>query len=173
MWNELINNIPRWCLWLEDLEPGDINKSPQLKTRLKAVSESRLQSSAESTRQMAQTPHLFGQRSQSKTPYLGIPKVFSESRRWATVALLSAEVIAGDKIYKCDDPDGFAFAIASSSMFITWQKSIGGRLKSDPSFSNTLVWNNLPLPKIDDSLKLQIINAGKEIMKIRETYTNK
>lgn len=173
MGNELINNIPRWCLWLEDLEPGDINKSPVLKARLKAVSESRLQSSAESTRQMAQTPHLFGQRSQSKTPYLGIPKVFSESRRWATVALLPAEVIAGDKIYKCDDPDGFAFAIASSSMFITWQKSIGGRLKSDPSFSNTLVWNSLPLPPVGPELKAQIIQEGLEIIKVRETFQGK
>jgi hypothetical protein len=173
MGNELINNIPRWCLWLEDLEPGDINKSLQLKTRLKAVSESRLKSSAESTRQMAQTPHLFGQRSQSTTPYLGIPKVFSESRRWATVALLPAEVIAGDKIYKCDDPDGFAFAIASSSMFITWQKSIGGRLKSDPSFSNTLVWNSLPLPPLDLDLKAQIIQQGIEIIKVRETLEGK
>jgi hypothetical protein len=173
MGNELINNIPRWCLWLEDLEPGDINKSPQLKTRLKAVSESRLKSSAESTRQMAQTPHLFGQRSQSTTPYLGIPKVFSESRRWATVALLPAEVIAGDKIYKCDDPDGFAFAIASSSMFITWQKSIGGRLKSDPSFSNTLVWNSLPLPPLGLDLKAQIIQQGLEVIKVRETLEGK
>ena len=173
MGNELINNIPRWCLWLEELEPGDINKSPQLKARLKAVSESRLQSSAESTRQMAQTPHLFGQRSQSKTPYLGIPKVFSESRRWATVALLPAEVIAGDKIYKCDDPDGFAFAIASSSMFITWQKSIGGRLKSDPSFSNTLVWNSLPLPALGPDLKAEIIQQGNEIIKVRDTFEGK
>ena len=173
MGNELINNIPRWCLWLEELEPGDISKSPQLKARLKAVSESRLQSSAESTRQMAQTPHLFGQRSQSKTPYLGIPKVFSESRRWATVALLPAEVIAGDKIYKCDDPDGFAFAIASSSMFITWQKSIGGRLKSDPSFSNTLVWNSLPLPALGPDLKAEIIQLGNEIIKVRDTFEGK
>lgn len=173
MGNELINNIPRWCLWLEDLEGGDINRSPVLKARLKAVSESRLQSSAESTRQMAQTPHLFGQRSQSKTPYLGIPKVFSEGRRWATVTLLPAEVIAGDKIYKCDDPDGFAFAIASSSMFITWQKSIGGRLKSDPSFSNTLVWNSLPLPSLGPELKEQIILLGLEIMKVRETFEGK
>jgi len=60
-------------------------------------------------------------------------------------------VIAGNKIYKCEDPDGYAFAVASSSMFIAWQKGIGGRLKSDPNFSNTLVWNNLPLPPVDDA----------------------
>ena len=168
MGNELINNIKRWCLWLVDLNPTDINKSPQLKARLKGVAESRAKSNAESTRLMADTPHLFGQRSQPETPYLGIPKVFSEGRRWATVELVAADVIAGDKIYKCDDPDGFAFAIASSSMFITWQKAVGGRLESRCSFSNTLVWNSIPLPKVEQSLRNQIIEAGREIMDVRK-----
>jgi hypothetical protein len=170
MGNELINNIPRWCLWLVDLDTKDINRSPELRRRLKAVAENRLKSNAESTRQMAETPHLFGQRSQSLTPYLGIPSVFSDSRKWATVALLGPDVIAGNKIYKCDDPDGYAFAIASSSMFITWQKTVGGRLKSDPNFSNTLVWNNLPLPGISEDLKREIIAAGINILNVRDLW---
>lgn len=169
MGNELINNIPRWCLWLVDLDPADLRKSNVLKDRLHKVAESRRASGAASTRQMAETPHLFGQRSQSSAPYLAIPKVFSETRRYATVDYLLPEVIAGDKIYKCDDPTGFAFAIASSSMFITWQKAIGGRLKSDPSFSNTLVWNNIPLPPLTPDIKSEVIAAGKAILEYRQT----
>ena len=97
-----------------------------------------------------------------------VPSVFSESRKWATVALLDPDVIAGNKIYKFDDPDGYAFAIASSSMFITWQKAVGGRLKSDPNFSNTLVWNNLPLPGVSEELRKEIITAGKNLLNVRE-----
>jgi hypothetical protein len=164
---ELINKINRWCFWLVDLNPSDVNKSPILKARLKAVAESRKLSNADSTRQMAETPHLFGQRSQPDVPYLGIPKVFSENRRYATVELLNSDVIAGDKIYKCEDPQGFVFSIASSSMFITWQKAVGGRLGSSCSFSNTLVWNSFPLPKIDSGVKQEIISCGQAIMSIR------
>jgi hypothetical protein len=171
MGNEFINNIPRWCLWLVDLNPSDVAKSPELRKRLEAVAESRRQSPASSTRQMAETPHLFGQRSQPTSTYLAFPSVFSESRRWATVESLGPEVIAGNKIYKCEDPDGFAFAIASSSMFITWQKSIGGRLKSDPNFSNTLVWNTLPLPAIETDLRAQVIAAGEKLLEIRRSFT--
>jgi hypothetical protein len=170
MGNELINNIQRWCLWLVDLDPADLRKSQLLRDRLQKVSDSRKASGAESTRQMSETPHLFGQRSQPSASYLAIPKVFSESRRYATVDFLPPEVIAGDKIYKCDDPTGFAFAIASSSMFITWQKAIGGRLKSDPSFSNTLVWNNLPLPPITTELKAEVIASGKAILEYRRGF---
>lgn len=170
MGNELINNIPRWCLWLVDLDPADLAKSTVLKERLQKVAESRRASGAASTRQMAETPHLFGQRSQSSSPYLAIPKVFSEARRYATVDYLLPDVIAGDKIYKCDDPSGLAFSIASSSMFITWQKAIGGRLKSDPSFSNTLVWNNIPLPALAHETKSSIISAGKAILDYRQAF---
>lgn len=169
MGEELINNIERWCFWLTELDPRDINNSKELKKRLSAVAKFRLQSRASSTQKMAETPHLFGQRSQPKGQYLAIPKVFSESREWATVARVEPDVIAGDKIYKCDDSDGFAFAMASSSMFITWQKTIGGRLKSDPSFSNTLVWNNFPVPPIEVGLRKEIIMAGREIEEFRKT----
>lgn len=48
-------------------------------------------------------------------------------------------------------------------MFITWQLTIGGRLKSDFRFSNTVVWNNLPLPTVDEDLRQRIIAAGQEI----------
>jgi len=41
--------------------------------------------------------------------------------------------------------------IASTSMMITWQKSLGGRLKSDPSFSNAIVWNTFPLRALSDA----------------------
>jgi hypothetical protein len=170
MGEELINDIERWCLWLTELDPQDIGKSKELKQRLASVAKFRRDSRAPSTQKMADTPHLFGQRSQPLKDFLGIPKVFSEVREWATVDRLSKEVIAGDKIYKCEDPDGFAFAIASSSMFITWQKAVGGRLKSDCSFSNTLVWNNFPLPKVNQSLRKQIIETGEDITRVRRTF---
>lgn len=55
-------------------------------------------------------------------------------------------------------------------MFITWQKTVGGRLESRPSFSNTVVWNNLPLPPVLTSLREQIIEAGKGVLGARELH---
>src|SRR5699024_6962353 len=142
---ELVHNEDRWCLWLEDLDPGDLQKSPILRVRLTAVKAFRAASRAASTREMAATPHLFGQRSQPNVAFICMPRLVSETRRYFTVPLFQPDVIASDQTFKAADPDGFAFGIASSSMFITWQKTVGGRLKSDYRFSNTIVWNNLPL----------------------------
>ena len=144
--------------------------SEVLKSRVGQVRKLRAESPREATRRLAATPQLFGEIHQPQETYLGIPIVFSETRLFATCALLRPEVIAGNKVYTCIDPDGFQFAVVSSSMFITWQKAVGGRLKSDPSFSNTLVWNNLPLPKVVDELRLKIIEAGKGVLAARALH---
>ncbi len=91
-------------------------------------------------------------------------------RLFYTVDHLEPKVIAGDKVYTAVDPDGYLFAVISSSMFITWQKAIGGRLKSDLNFSNTVVWNNLPLPTVNDKLREQIIEAGKGVLAARKLH---
>lgn len=170
MGKELIHDLPRWCLWLVDLDPAEIAASPVLRRRLELVREFRMASSASSTRDMAATPHLFGQRSQPETTYVGIPKVFSQHRRWATCEFLPPDVIAGDKVYKADDPDGVAFAVISSSAFIEWQKTIGGRLKSDPSFSNTLVWNTFPLPQLSEAQRASIVAGGRAVLAARASH---
>ncbi|WP_413602734.1 DNA methyltransferase [Curtobacterium sp. Curtsp57] len=170
MGEELINGDDRWCLWMTDLDPKDVQRSPVLKKRLAGVRAMRERSKAESTRKMALTPHLFGQRSQPATPYLATPKVFTERRFWATAQRLSEDVIAGDQVYRIDDPDGFAFGIMSSSMYITWQKSVGGRWKSDPRFSNTLVWNTLPLPKASAEVRAAVIAAGQKVLDARALH---
>jgi hypothetical protein len=79
-------------------------------------------------------------------------------------------VIAGDSVFTCSDPDGFAFAIIESGMFMAWQRTVAGRLKSDPRFSNTLVWNNLPLPVVPDELRVSAIDAGRRVMEVRSRY---
>ncbi|MGP5292461.1 class I SAM-dependent DNA methyltransferase [Brachybacterium tyrofermentans] len=167
---ELIHNTPRWCLWLVDLDPADVARSKVLRDRLDAVRTFRLASKAPSTQGMAMTPHLFGQRSQPDVPYVCIPRHFSEDRPFATVASFGPEVICGDANFKTEDPDGYLFAILSSSMFIAWQRAVGGRLKSDLRFSNTLVWNNLPLPEVGEKLRGQVIAGGRAVLEARALH---
>ena len=52
-------------------------------------------------------------------------------------------------------------------MFITWQKAVGGRLKSDLNFSNKIVWNTLPLPEVSDKERAAIIAAGQGVLDAR------
>lgn len=168
--DELINKKDRWCLWFVGANLDELYASPVLEARLAAVREKRLASTKPATRRGAATPHLFEERRQPMVDYLGIPQTFTENRLYATVARLTPDVIASIKLFTSPDPDGYLFAVISSSMFMTWQKTVGGRMKSDPSFTNTIVWNTLPLPPVDDDIRRKLIHAGNEIVAVRDNY---
>ena len=170
MGRELVRGQDRWCLWLVDLSPEDLRRSKTLRDRVEAVRQMREGSKKPATRNSAATPHLFQENHQPATDYVGIPAVVSEARRYYTVASLPAEVIAGNKVYVAEDPDGLLIALVSSSMFITWQRAVGGRLKSDLSFSNTLVWNTFPVPDLDEGTRLRVIQAGQGVLDARKRH---
>lgn len=52
-------------------------------------------------------------------------------------------------------------------MFITWQKTVGVRLKSDLRFS-TLTWNTFPVSALDEQARQRIIDAGQLVLQARE-----
>lgn len=170
MGKELVQGLDRWCLWLEDASEEEIASSPVLSARVEA---NRAWRSAQPQKgdayKLRDIPHLMRpNKARPVEPYVGIPVVVSEHRPFFTVARLSPDVIAGNKLFTAIDPDGFLFAVISSSMFITWQRAIGGRLESRLSFSNTVVWNNLPLPEISEEQRRKVIVAGRKVSAARE-----
>lgn len=170
MGKELVRGLDRWCLWLEDASEEEIASSPVLNARVEANRGWRSsQPQKGDAYKLRDIPHLMRpNKARPLEPYVGIPRVVSDNRPYYTVKPLSPEVIAGDKVYTAIDPDGFLFAVISSSMFITWQRAVGGRLKSDLSFSNTVVWNNFPLPEISEERRQKIIAAGRKVLAARE-----
>ena len=169
MGREVVRGLDRWCLWMdtEDFDPRDIERSPLLKERVQACSAFRSHSTKQITKDGAKTAHLFQENHQPPGPYVGIPSVVSETRRFYTVAHFSKEVIAGNQLYTALDPDGFLFSIISSSMLMTWQMTIGGRLESRLRFANKVVWNTLPLPEVSDKQRAEIIAAGQGVLDAR------
>ncbi|AFR51574.1 DNA methyltransferase [Gordonia sp. KTR9] len=170
---ELLHNLPRWCLWLVDMDPADVKRSPILKERLEKVALMRSRSKAASTRAMASTPHLFGQRSHRDVPHLCLPKVCSETRPYYIAAAIGPTTIASDLTFTIEDTDGLQFALVSSAMFIAWQKAIGGRLESRVRFANTLTWNTFPVPALTSATRAKIIAAGRGVLAARALHPNR
>ncbi|MDR0945213.1 MAG: class I SAM-dependent DNA methyltransferase [Bifidobacteriaceae bacterium] len=167
---ELIHGIPRWCLWLTSLKPSDLEQSAVMKSRVEAVRTFRLGSTKARTIADAATPYLFSEIRQPDVPYVCIPRHVSAGRRYFTAARYDADVICGDANFQTPDPDGLAFAAISSSAFITWQRAVGGRIKSDLRFSNTLTWNTFPLPKLDEATRAKLIEAGQGVLDARALH---
>lgn len=170
---ELIGGTHRWCLWMDDLDPKDVEASAILQTRIEAVRSVRLASKKRQTREMAAMPHLFAEVRQPETSYVCIPIHVSDSRRYYTVARFEPDVISSNANFTAADPDGFLFAVISSSMFMTWQRAVGGRIKSDPRFSNRQVWHTLPLPPIGPDTRARVSEAGRGVLTARGQHPDR
>lgn len=85
-------------------------------------------------------------------------------------AALSRRGFATDLAFHAQDSDGPQFALASSSTFMTWQKPLGGRLKSDIRFVSTLTWKTFPVLRLDYKFREAIIIAGQGILDARVLY---
>lgn len=170
---ELINGTDRWCLWMadDDFDPSDVQSSSVLRdhiTRCKAWREQQVTTG--DAYKLKDTPHLFRPGPRPVGPYLAIPRHVSERRRYFTAQLLTDGEICADANFQVADEDGLLFALMSSSMFMAWQRTIGGRIKSDLRFSNTLTWNTFPVPELDSTVRTAIRRAGQKVLDARAEH---
>jgi hypothetical protein len=156
---EFINKIPRWCLWLKDCPPNVLNRLLHVKKRVMAVKAHRLASTRESTRRLASSPSLFGEIRQPEAPYLLIPGVSSERRRFIPIGFLPPETIASNATLVVPDATPYHFGILSSTMHMAWMRYTCGRLESRYRYSAGIVYNNFPWPEFKPKRRASNVNT--------------
>jgi hypothetical protein len=166
--DEFINSKIKWCFWLKDITPVEISKSTILKERISNIREFRLQSSRPKTKEMAQYPYLFGEQRQPVSSFLLIPKVSSENRQYIPIGYMTKDDIITDKVFALPNATLYQFGVLNSIMHMTWVKYTCGRLKSDISYSNTVVYNNYPWPESSSEKQKEAINkAAQKVLDVR------
>lgn len=167
---DFINRKPRYCLWLVDAKPDELRKCPQVMKRIAKVKEFRLASKSADARKKAKTPTLFSHIQACFSNYLAIAKVSSERRRYIPIDYLDKNVIAGDKLFMIPDATIYHFGILTSNIHMAWMRAVCGRLKSDYSYSNTVVYNNFPWPTPTDEQRKEIESTAQKILDARALY---
>ena len=170
MGKDFIDRKPRWCFWLIGANPSELKACPLLMKRIEAVREFRMNSSKAATVQSASTPTLFGEMRPCESDYVAIPKVTSENRRYIPIDYLKAEIIAGDKLFQMPYASLYHFGVLTSNVHMAWMRAVCGRLKSDYSYSNTIVYNNFPWPNPSDEQKAKIEQTAQAILDARALY---
>lgn len=168
---EYINNIERYCLWLVDITPEELKNSPMVYERVRKVREFRLASKAESTRKFADRPTVFKQIAQPKTPYLIVPRVSSENRRYVPIGYIQPEVIATDATQIIPNASLYEFGVITSNVHMAWMRTVAGKLESRYRYSNTIVYNTFPWLDISEQDKQKIELTAKEILNVRAKYS--
>ncbi|MBR2836129.1 MAG: class I SAM-dependent DNA methyltransferase [Coriobacteriales bacterium] len=148
---EFINGNDRYCLWLVGITKEELESMPPVCERVEQVREMRLASKKEATRRKAETPWLFDEvRPPQGQSYIAVPKVSSGRRVYVPMGFVTNGMIPGDKLFFISDAGLYEFGILESQFHNAWIRIVAGRLKSDYSYSNTIVYNNFVWPGVID-----------------------
>ncbi len=167
---ELIHDVERYCLWLVGAEPADIRSSPELSKRVASVRAMREASTKSKTRDDARRAHEFQEIRQPSRPYVAVPRHSSETRDYVPMAWLDQDVISNDALSIVRDAPLWLFSILNSGVFNSWNKAVSGRIKSDTRISNTITYNNFPIPQLDGTWPDRLNEAAHAILDAREAH---
>ena len=170
MGKDFINRKPRYCLWMVGASPAILQKCPSVLKRIESVRKYRLASPKEATRRKAETPMLFDEVRECSSDYVAIPKVSSQNRRYVPMEYLRSEIIPGDKLFMLPNASLYELGILTSNVHMSWMRVVCGRLKSDYSYSNTVVYNNFPWPTPTDAQRAKIEKTAQAILDARALY---
>lgn len=172
-WNarDLLNNgQKKYAFYLENCPPHIINNSPIIKNRVQAVYDFRFNNSKPSTKALANKPSHYFQAQAPTGKSLVIPVVSSQKRRYIPICFMPEGMIYTNALFYIDNASLYELGILSSNVHMAWARKLCGRMKSDYRYSNTIVYNTFPWPKVTNVQKERIMETAQAILDARALY---
>lgn len=168
---ELIQGSVRYCLWIEEEQKELAYSIPMIASLLSKVEVERLESDAESTREYAQKPYMFVQRSYQPKESILIPRVSSERRLYVPIGYVDNNTVTSDSAFAVYDSDYWLFGILNSKIHNVWVRAVAGALENRIRYAATLCYNTFPFPKLNTLRKEELSELAKEILLVRAEHT--
>ncbi|WP_435905865.1 DNA methyltransferase [Leucobacter sp. W1153] len=169
--DEFIKGKTRWCLVIPDEELEEATRIEPISRRLSAVREKREKSTEKSTRVLADTPHRFYFFAHQDTDSIIVPATSSERREYIPIGYLDGGTVISNLASAAYNAEPWVFALLTSRMHMVWTRAVGGKLKTDYRYSNTIVYNNFPVPPLSDALKEELTERALRVLDVREYHS--
>lgn len=170
---EFINDRERYCLWIRPEEAEAAKQTPEINRRLKHVSEFRAASTSSNTSALADRPFRFWHIAHRDTEAIVVPSISSERREYIPIGYVGPETVVSSKAFIVSEADPWVFALVTSRMHMAWTRAVSGRLKTDFQYSNTIVYNNFPVPPLSAGVKEGLGVAALRVLDVREYHCEK
>lgn len=170
---ELINDRDRYCLWITKDQADRASVIPAIGKRLEHVREFRAKSTSANTSALADDPYRFWHIAFRETDSIIVPRVSSVRREYIPMGYLGPDTVISDAAYAVYNAEPWVFALLTSAMHMAWTRAVGGRMKMDYRYSNTIVYNNFPVPRLSDSVKERLTGAALRVLDVREYHCEK
>lgn len=171
--SEAINDGERYCLWIPKDSVAAAKSITAIAARLERVAKERSESKAGSTAAYAAQPHRFVQISYKPTDSIIVPSVSSERREYIPLGYLDENTVVSNLAFAVYDAEPWVFAMLTSRMHMVWTRAVGGRMKTDYRYSNTIVYNNFPVPPLGDPMRERLAATAFRVLDVREYHCEK
>lgn len=168
--DEFIKGKKRYCIYVPDDKIHEALSIPEVKRRVDLVKDIRSKSTEKSTRLKADVPHQFYFWAYKQTDSIIVPRTTSERRLYIPMGYLGADTVISDAAYAVYDAEPWLFALLTSKIHMAWAKAVGGKLKTDYRYSNTLVYNNFPVPHLSERTKTKLTQVALRVLDVREYH---
>lgn len=168
---EMMDNRPRYCLWINDNELEEAKSHPFIRKRLAEITECR-KTLKDCPQKLKDKPHKFRESNvttQGKQS-LVVPSVSSENREYHPMAFLFNDSIVTNLAFAIYDCDIWIFALLQSKMHNIWLRLVCGQLESRIRYSNVLAYNTFPLPELTTEHKQALTDLSLDLIRIREEF---
>lgn len=170
---EYINGLSRWCLVVPDENVTEAKSIPELAGRLESVAQYRAKSTEKSTRDAAKFPNRFYFFGYKPTDSIIVPSISSERREYIPMGYLGTDVVISNKGFAVYDAEPWVFALLTSKIHMAWVGAVSGRMEMRYQYSNTIVYNNFPVPSLSDVMKEKLTVAALRVLDVREYHCEK
>ncbi len=166
---DFVQNAPRYCIWVNEQQLASASRIPEFQRRFDLVRDYR-RDAGEVASSLVHIPFRFRYVHEARNAILVVPRTTTERREYIPIGVLPSSAIVTDAVQVIYDPELYMFSIISSKLHMTWIKAVAGRLKSDPRYSNTLVYNTFPIPGLTEKNKADLTLCAENILLARETH---
>lgn len=171
--NEFIDDIERYCIWVRPEQHKEACSLPALQQRFERVREMRQSSSDPGTRKKAATPWSFREQKGGSTDSIIVPSVSSERREYIPLGFLGPDTVISNLAFAIYDAEPWLFALLTSKMHMAWTRAVGGQLETRLRYSNTIVYNNFPVPELSERQKQELNDLALRVLDVREYHCDK
>ena len=169
---EFINDVNRWCLWIEDGDYEFAKTIPPINERIENVRNARINGGTRG-QNCINTPYKFAWINQPKERLIIIPTVSSERREYIPIGYLNNDVIISNSASIIHDPEMYIFSVITSRIHNNWVKTVAGKLENRIRYTSAVCYNTFPFPKTSEAQKQELTQCAFRILEERENHSEK
>lgn len=170
---EFINGEERYCLWIPPNETAHAATIAAIAQRVERTAAMRAASTKLATQKLSATPFRFAEIRYRATESIIVPSVSSGLREYIPIGYLDADTIVTNLAFAIYESEPWILALLTSKMHMVWVNAVAGRMRINYRYSNTIVYNNFPVPRLSGPVKELLTEAALRVLDVREYHSQK